>query len=85
LKRLAEARKATLFPDHELEAAVDDIYRRPLKEAAADTLRRLLKSGVRDEDLAEQVKILREEGKLVQDDEESARNEPQIICSLGLV
>ncbi|HXF46826.1 MAG TPA: helicase-related protein [Burkholderiaceae bacterium] len=85
LKRLAESRKASLFPDHELEAAVDDIYRRPLKEVAADTLRRLLRSGVRDEDLAEQVKILREEGKLVQDDEEFARSEPQIICSLGLV
>jgi len=85
LKHLAEARKVTLFPDYELELAVDDIYRRPLKEGAADTLRRLLKSGVRDDDLAEQVKILREEGKLVLDDEESARNEPQIICSLGLV
>lgn len=85
LKHLAESRKATLFPDHELELAVDDIYRRPLKEAAADTLRRLFKSGARDDDLAEQVKILREEGKLVQDDEEIARNEPQIICSLGLV
>lgn len=85
LKRLAESRKNTLFPDHELEISVDDIYRRPFKEAAADALRRLLKSGVRDEDLAEQVKILREEGKLVQDDEEFSRNEPQIICSLGLV
>ena len=82
---MAESRKNSLFPDHELEMAVDDIYRRPFKEAAADTLRRLLKSGVRDEDLAEQVKILREEGRLAQDDEEFARNEPQIICSLGLV
>jgi hypothetical protein len=85
LKRLADARKATLFPDRELELAVDDIYRRPLKDVAADTLRRQLKSGVRDEDLAELVKILREEGRLVLDEEEAARSEPQIICSLGLV
>jgi hypothetical protein len=85
LKRLAEERKRTLFPDSELELAVDDIYRRPLKEGAYDTLRRQLKSGVRDDDLAELVKLLRFEGKLVQDDEEFARQEPQIICSLGLV
>jgi superfamily II DNA or RNA helicase len=85
LKRLADERKRTLFPDAELELAVDDIYRRPLKEGAYDTLRRQLKSGVRDDDLAELVKLLRGEGKLVQDDEEFARLEPQIICSMGLV
>ncbi len=85
LKRLAETRKGTLFPDRELEFAVDDIYRRPLNDTAADTLRRQLKAGVREEDLAELVKILRDEGKLIQDDEEYARNEPQIICSMGLV
>lgn len=85
LMRLAEERKRTLFPDAELELAVDDIYRRPLKEGAYDTLRRQLKSGVRDDDLAELVKLMRAEGKLVQDDEEFARLEPQIICSMGLV
>jgi hypothetical protein len=85
LKRLADTRKATLFPDRDLELAVDDIYRRPLRDVAADTLRRQLKSGVRDDDLAELVKILRDEGRLVLDEEEAARSEPQIICSLGLV
>ena len=84
LKRLAGEHKKSLFPDIELELAVDDIYNHPLKEAAYDTLRRQLKSGVRDDDLAELVKLLREERKLIQDDEEAARHEPQIICSLGL-
>lgn len=85
LARLAKARSQTLFPDTELELALDDIYRRPLKEAAYDSLRRQLKAGIDDDDLGELVKILRDEGKLVQDDEETARREPQIICSLGLV
>ncbi|MDP2833090.1 MAG: helicase-related protein [Pseudomonadota bacterium] len=85
LKHLAEARHRSLFPDPELELAVDDLYRRPLKEAAWDTLHRQLKAGVRDEELAELAKLLREEGKLTQDDEELSRREPQIICSLGLV
>jgi superfamily II DNA or RNA helicase len=84
LKRVADERKRTLFPDTELELAVDDLYRRPLKEGAYDLLRRQLKAGVKDEDLAELAKILREDGKLVQDDEDAARREPQIICSLGL-
>ena len=84
LARLAKERSQTLFPDTELELALDDMYRRPLKEGAYDTLRRQLKAGVRDDDLAELVKILRSESKLVQDEEEAARHEPQIICSLGL-
>jgi superfamily II DNA or RNA helicase len=84
LKRVVDERKRTLFPDTELELAVDDLYRRPLKEGAYDLLRRQLKAGVKDEDLAELAKILREDGKLVQDDEDAARREPQIICSLGL-
>jgi superfamily II DNA or RNA helicase len=84
LMRLAKERSQTLFPDTELELAVDDLHRRPLKEAAYDSLRRQLKSGISDADLAELVKIMRAENSLVQDEEEAARREPQIICSLGL-
>ena len=84
LMRLAKERSQTLFPDIELELAVDDLHRRPLKEAAYDSLRRQLRSGISDADLAELVKIMRAENKLVQDEEEAARREPQIICSLGL-
>lgn len=85
LKRHAERLRGTLFESRELLLAIDDIYRRPLKELAADTLQRQLKAGVGDDALAELVVLLREEGKLVQDEDGSGRREPQIICSLGLI
>lgn len=85
LKRYAERLRGTLFESPELLRAIDDIYQRPLKEVAADTLQRQLRTGIADDALAELVILLREEAKLVQDEEEAARREPQIICSLGLV
>lgn len=85
LKRHAERLRGTLFESPDLLRAIDDIYQRPLKEVAADTLQRQLRTGIADDALAELVIMLREEAKLVQDEEEAARREPQIICSLGLV
>lgn len=85
LKRHAERLRGTLFESQELLRAIDDIFQRPLKELAADTLQRQFKAGVSDDALAELVLMLREEGKLTQDADEAAKREPQIICSLGLV
>jgi len=48
-------------------------------------LQRQLRTGIADDALAELVILLRDEAKLVQDEEEAGRREPQIICSLGLV
>ena len=75
----------TLFRDDELERALDDVYQRPLLETAADLLNRLMRSGVNDEELAEAVKSLREEGRLTYTEDDTALREPRVVCSMGLV
>jgi len=85
LKRYAELQQNTLFRDEELERAVDDIYQRPLLETAADLLNRLMRSGINDEELAEAVKSVREEGRLTYAEEDAALREPRVVCSLGLI
>ena len=85
LKAYAEAQMNTLFRDSELERALDDIYIHPLLETAADVLNRLMRSGVNDEELAEAVKSLREEGRLTYADADAALREPRVVCSMGLI
>lgn len=85
LKHYAKEQMNTLFRDQELERALDDIYQHPLLETSGDLLNRLLRSGVSDIDLAEAVKTLREEDRLVYNDHDAAQREPQIVCSLGLI
>lgn len=85
LKSYSEGLRQTLFADAELDRAVDDIYSRPLLEAAADTLNRLIRGGVNDEQLADAVKSLREENQLTYTKEDAALREPRIVCSMGLV
>jgi len=84
LKHYASEQTNTLFRDHELERALDDIYRHPLLETTADLLNRLMRGGVNDVELAEAVKTSREEGRLTYTDEDAALREPRIVCSLGL-
>ncbi len=78
--------RSPLFAGDELQRAIDDLYRYPLRESAKDTLNRQLKSGISDEELARLVINLREESRLslITDDGESVEAEPRIICSLGL-
>lgn len=84
LKRYADSVKGTLFDTQQLRRVVEDIYNYPLRQLAVDLLNRQLRSGISDEDLAQRVIELREEGRLciIHDDEET--QEPKIICSLGL-
>ncbi|SEA47673.1 helicase-related protein [Nitrosospira multiformis] len=85
LMEYARGLRGTLFTDEELERAIEDIYARPLLESAADTLNRLMRSGVNDEQLADAVKSLREENLLTYVENEAVQREPKIICSLGLI
>jgi superfamily II DNA or RNA helicase len=84
LKRYADQLKGTLFASPELRKAIDEIYRYPLRPTAIDTLNRQLRSGISDEDLAQLVIPLRDEGRLCLIHEEEQTHEPHIICSLGL-
>jgi superfamily II DNA or RNA helicase len=74
----------TLFATQDLAKAIDEIYRYPLQQSAADMLNRQLRSGITDQQLADLVVALRAEVRLCRIEEEVETQEPQIICSLGL-
>ena len=85
LKAYAERVAGTLFDSEALHRAIDDLYRRPLRQAAVDTLNRQLRSGVSDETLAQLVIALRDDERLCIAHEDEETREPRIICSLGLI
>jgi hypothetical protein len=89
LDRHIKALKGTLFGDapstQTLVAALEQIYRYPLRESARDKLNRQLRSNISDEQLAELVVGLYQEDSLCLVQEENTTQEPRIICSLGLV
>lgn len=78
--------KATmpLFVPQDLERAIDDLYRYPLRSTARDILNRQLRAGIDDADLANLVMSLRTEDRLSLIQEDQEQNEPRILCSLGL-
>ncbi|RRR68902.1 MAG: NgoFVII family restriction endonuclease [Candidatus Viridilinea halotolerans] len=81
------AATAPLLLSSEIERIIDDIYRYPLRQAAADAINRQLRSGASAEQLAELAKTLRDEQKLclIQSASDDTPAEPQVVCSLGLV
>ena len=83
LKRHVE-QAGDLLADAGLRKALDDVYRYPLRQSAVDVFNRQLPS-ISDAALAELVCSLREDGRLCDVREERHTDEPQIICSLGLV
>jgi hypothetical protein len=73
-----------LFATQDLAKAVDQIYKFPLRQAAADALNRQLRIRVSDHQLADFVVSLWQQDRLCRVEEEVETQEPQIICSLGL-
>jgi len=84
LKRYAELQRGTLLESKDLLKAIDEIYRFPLRESAKDALNRHLKTGVNDQELADLVLGLRADGRLCLVSEEEQRQDPQLICSMGM-
>jgi hypothetical protein len=84
LKRHAEDLKDTLFASPRLTKTIEEIYRFPLRQSAADALNRNLRAGVSDEKLADLAMALREDDRLCIVHEEDQSQEPRLICSLGL-
>ncbi|MGC8561453.1 MAG: C-terminal helicase domain-containing protein [Phycisphaerae bacterium] len=84
LSAFAAKTDGTLFPMPELKTAIEQIYKYPLTESAADTLARQLKAGAADGALAELVVALHRDGRLCHVSDDATPDEPQIICSLGM-
>jgi superfamily II DNA or RNA helicase len=86
LKHYVQDLEGTLFEAsaQDINQALEEIYKFPLRQVATDTLNRQLKSGISDDQLAELILMLRSEGRLciIHDDEDT--REPRIICSMGL-
>jgi hypothetical protein len=65
---------------------MEDVYKYPLRESAAETLNRQMKTGADDETVVRLAMALREEGRLsVIHEDGDEDTETQIICSLGLI
>ena len=67
-----------------LDQAIEEIYRYPIYQSAADRINRQLKAGLDDERLCDLVLALREDGRLCVADDRDNEREPQLICSMGL-
>lgn len=84
LKNFVDQNQGSLFVTADLLKAIDEIYRFPLREYAKDVLNRQMRTGISAHQLAELVINLRADDRLCVTDEEVERQEPKIICSLGL-
>lgn len=84
LKRHLQEVKGTLFETRALHQAFESILKYPLRSPAIEILNRQFKSGINDYKLAELVVDLHKDGRLCLVHEEAEKQEPQIICSLGL-
>ncbi|MBX7123291.1 MAG: hypothetical protein K1X42_14270 [Opitutaceae bacterium] len=86
IKRYADQVKGTLFDSQQLQRTMEDVYKYPLHESAAETLNRQMKTGADDETIVKLAMTLREEARLsVIHEDGDQESGTQIICSLGLI
>jgi hypothetical protein len=77
---------STVFATEGLKKAIDDIFNYPLKTHAKNVLFGHVKTGISDKNLADLLITLREDSNLiVKPEKDNDHNQPQIICSLGIV
>ncbi len=84
LKDYASEVEETLFAPPELKQVIENIYRYPLRPVAKDILNRQLRLGITNQNLADVVIELWNDGRLCIIEEEHEMQEPKIVCSLGL-
>ena len=72
------------FGEAALRAAIDAIYQRPLRQLAADSINRQLRSQISEAGLSELVVGLHADDRLCVAGDGPEPREPRIICSLGL-
>jgi hypothetical protein len=84
LKRHAEQIRGQVFDTPALHKAIEQLYRYPLHQSAADSLARLMRTGVSDDRLVDRVLSMWEDNRLCIVEDDHVPDEPQIICSLGL-
>lgn len=87
LKNYCNSNPSSLFITTDLEKAIEEIFKYPLRESAKGILNREFKNNITDEDLISLVISLKTDGRLcnVPVEEENKQKEPKIICSMGLM
>lgn len=85
LKLYLEDTKGELFSTAELQKALQQIYDVPLTERAKSVLGQHLRQGISAGGFASAVQALYEENRLCEEKHGESGNEPQLICSLGLI
>ena len=73
----------TLFDTESLDAALDELYRKPLLDSAINTLSKALRERT-PEELADLIVLLHNEGKLCVADDDLADDDIRLVSSMGI-
>lgn len=74
----------TVFDTQELRIIHEQTLTTPLKSAAIDTVNRMFREGVKDEEFVNTIVALHQSAALLNTGESNQQSDPTIICSMGL-